>query len=443
MQWKLWIVLISAFYLVFFTIIFRHTRITLDSEERGGGISTKSVKASRSAIHVDDIDAKLEEIVRPPSPPRSLRQPASIVEVKNDSLPQPNYCLHAFYYMWYSNPEHDGRYSHWNHQYIPHWNPSLTKRFKTGMHVPPADIGASFYPKLGPYSSTSRQVMETHMQQFQTAGIGVAVVSWYPSGMADQEGAIPPDNLIPQLLEVAEGHGIKIALHIEPYQQRSPLSVRNDLKYIHLKYASHPAYFKMATQSNSMPRPMVYVYDSYLSDEKDWAKVLKDSGTLTIRGTSIDSLVIGLVVQMSHTKSISTGGFDGFYTYFASDGFTYGSSTRNWPYLSSFAKQANLVFIPSAGPGYDDSRVRPWNSINSRNRKKGVYYKKMMSKATSIRNAIVSITSFNEWHEGTQIEPAIPMKTGSYQYQSYSPLSPEHYLNLTAKIAKSFLCHLT
>ena len=61
-------------------------------------------------------------------------------------LDPPNYCIHAFYYMWYGNPEFDGQYLHWNHRYLPHWEQSVTNQHPKGRHVPPDDIGASFYP---------------------------------------------------------------------------------------------------------------------------------------------------------------------------------------------------------------------------------------------------------------------------------------------------------
>ena len=61
-------------------------------------------------------------------------------------LDPPNYCIHAFYYMWYGSPEFDGQYLHWNHRYLPHWQQSVTNQYPKGRHIPPDDIGASFYP---------------------------------------------------------------------------------------------------------------------------------------------------------------------------------------------------------------------------------------------------------------------------------------------------------
>ena len=50
---------------------------------------------------------------------------------------------------------------------------------------------------------------------------------------------------------------------------------------------------------------------------------------------------------------------------------------------------------------------------------------------------MITITSFNEWHEGTQIEPAIDFKSehkrvqGPQNYPSYE--YPRQYLDLTRK----------
>ncbi len=36
--------------------------------------------------------------------------------------------------------------------------------------------------------------------------------------------------------------------------------------------------------------------------------------------------------------------------------------------------QHGLLFAPSVGPGYDDTRVRPWNAQAPQGRKGGYYY---------------------------------------------------------------------
>jgi hypothetical protein len=64
----------------------------------------------------------------------------------------------------------------------------------------------------------------------------------------------------------------------------------------------------------------------------------------------------------------------GFYTYFAVDGFTDGSTTANWAALEAWADEHELLFIPCVGPGYIDTRVRPWNERNTRSREEGAYY---------------------------------------------------------------------
>lgn len=87
-------------------------------------------------------------------------------------FPPPNYYVHAFYYAWYGNPKVDGKYIHWDHAQLPHWDFKVAQGYPQGKHVPPDDIGSNFYPSLGPYSSKDPAVMEAHMQQLRTAAIG-------------------------------------------------------------------------------------------------------------------------------------------------------------------------------------------------------------------------------------------------------------------------------
>lgn len=344
--------------------------------------------------------------------------------------PPPNYYLHAFYYTWFGNPKFDGKFIHWDHPQLPHWDSKVAQGYPQERHSPPDDIGSNFYPSLGAYSSRDPSVMEAHMQQLRTAAIGVCAVSWYPPEMKDDNGE-PTDDIVPLLLEVANKYHIKVAFHIEPYKGRDEVNMFSNIKYIIEKYGEHPAFFKYQTNTGKL-LPLFYIYDSYLMNSEQWAKLLKHTESNSIRDTPYDAIFLALLVEEKHKRDILTAGFDGLYTYFATNGFSYGSTQRNWASIKAFCEDNNLIFVPSVGPGYIDTSVRPWNFQNTRNRINGKYYETSLSAALEARPDFISITSFNEWHEGTQIEMAIP-KTGQTVYLDYLPNKPTIYLEITRK----------
>uniref|UniRef100_U3KNG9 Glycoprotein endo-alpha-1,2-mannosidase n=1 Tax=Oryctolagus cuniculus TaxID=9986 RepID=U3KNG9_RABIT len=98
-------------------------------------------------------------------------KPSKASELNLEELPPLNYYLHVFYYSWYGNPQFDGKYIHWNHPVLEHWDPRIAKNYPQGRHSPPDDIGSSFYPELGSYSSRDPSVIETHMKQMRSASI--------------------------------------------------------------------------------------------------------------------------------------------------------------------------------------------------------------------------------------------------------------------------------
>lgn len=349
---------------------------------------------------------------------------------------EPNYNVHTFYYVWYGSPQFDGKYVHWDHPLLPHWDPKVASSYSTGRHLPPEDIGANFYPALGPYSSRDPVVLEEHMRQLRTAAVGVLAVSWYPRSMKDDNGE-EIDNLLPLILDAADKYQLKVVFHIEPYKGRDDANMRENIQYIVDRYGNHPAFYKYKTSTGKL-LPLYYIYDSYLQTPDVWAQLLKPNGISTVRNTPYDGIFIALLVEERHKKDILTAGFDGLYTYFATNGFTYGSSHHNWRSIKTFCDYNDLVFIPSVGPGYIDTSIRPWNAQNTRNRINGKYYETAFNAAVDARPQIISITSFNEWHEGTQIEKAIPKTWGKTVYLDYLPHKPTVYLEITQRWARKF-----
>ncbi|XP_053718174.1 glycoprotein endo-alpha-1,2-mannosidase-like protein isoform X1 [Synchiropus splendidus] len=346
------------------------------------------------------------------------------------------YDVHIFYYLWYGAPSLDQRYIHWDHVLVPHWDPKIAASHPQGRHTPPDDVASSFYPELGPYSSRDPRILESHMDQIEAAGAGVLVLSWYPPGVADDHGE-PTEGLVAAVMDAAQRHSIKVAFHIQQYKGRTGESVHEDIKYIINKYGTHKAFYRVRSSMGQV-LPMFYIYDSYLIPAESWADFLTTKGSTSIRGSPYDGVFIGLVVEERQKHDIVASGFDGMYTYFASNGFSFGSSHQNWDVIKSFCDSHNLLFIPSVGPGYVDTAIRPWNNHNTRNRVNGQYYQTSLQAALSVRPDIVTITSFNQWHEGTQIERAVPKKTANRQYLDYQPNQPDHYLKLTRQWAENF-----
>lgn len=44
--------------------------------------------------------------------------------------------------------------------------------------------------------------------------------------------------------------------------------------------------------------------------------------------------------------------------------------------MATFARERDMMFVPCVAPGYDDSKIRPWNRANRRDREEGDYYQR-------------------------------------------------------------------
>jgi len=294
----------------------------------------------------------------------------------------------AFYYPWFGSPE-DGGYDHW----------------AQNGHAPPVDIASNSYPAYGPYSSSNAAVIATQLSEVLRAGIDELAVSWWGRGSAE-------DKVLPDILAGATGTGVQIAVHIEPYSGRSVASVLADATYLH-----------------SLGIRTLYVYQAFAGVEpNDWAApndAIRASGMTTFADTA-------LVGQAAAAH------FSGVYTY---DTVTYGA--RVLARLCGEAHSAGLLCAPSVGPGYDARRAI--GDAHVKLRRHGQTYDAMWHAALAAGADRITITSFNEWQEGTQIEPAIPLRLGEYRYVSYDGAWGLHgaaaqnaYLDRTAYWANLF-----
>eukprot|EP00775_Hariotina_reticulata_P013015 gene13015-13144_t len=270
------------------------------------------------------------------------------------------------------------------------------------------------------------------------ANITVMVISWWGpewrAGSHDTQGVNTDQVLGTIIAELEQQDELKVAFHLEPYEGRTMQTVRADVEYLMSRFNTSKALLRHEG------RPVYFVYDSYQIPPADWSNMLAPQGQVTVRGTDLDGVFIGLILESQDCEAIKAGGFDGMYTYFASDVVSYASKPDNWLQLARWAKANDKLFVVSVGAGYDDSKIRPWNEAATRPREGGARYRRYWEAAHSSGAPLVSITSFNEWGEGTQIEPAQPWTDSSTgrAYQDYgSEGGPDLYLNITRDIAST------
>ncbi|MFL5955104.1 MAG: alpha-mannosidase [Gaiellaceae bacterium] len=269
----------------------------------------------------------------------------------------------AFYYSWYGTASRDGAFDHWAQR----------------GHTPPDDIASAYYPAQGLYSSSDRLVVAAQMDEIRAARIDEIAVSWWGRGSAE-------DRRLPIVVAAAHAAGVTVAVHLEPYTGRTVAGTVADLEYLRT--------FGIRT---------FYVYRPTDLPSGDW---LLAQPALHAGGST-------LFAQTALVGWAAASGFDGVYTY---DIVVY--SADKFRRLCSQAHAHQLLCAPSVGPGYD-ARRGSGDPIVKR-RRAGATYDAMWTTAIASGADRVTITSFNEWHEGTQIEPAAPAhRRGRYRYLSY------------------------
>jgi len=280
-----------------------------------------------------------------------------------------------FYYPWFGNPAHDGAYDHW----------------QQNGHDPSSDIASAYYPSRGAYSSSDPSVLDGQMRELERAGVGEIIVSWWGRGS-------PTDERLPAVIQAAQSHTLAVAAHLEPYKGRTVASVGADIAYL-----------------RTLGIVDFFVYQATDFAAADWAPL-----TASLAG-------VRLFAQTPLAGYAKAGGFQGVYTY---DALTY--RARMFRRMCTQAHRQGLLCLPSVGPGY--SAQRATGDVRSVDRANGRTYDSMWNAAIRAGSDLPTITSYNEWNEGTQIEPAC-VHPGYTSYEGawgeYGNVASRAYLNRT------------
>jgi glycoprotein endo-alpha-1,2-mannosidase len=164
---------------------------------------------------------------------------------------------------------------------------------------------------------------------------------------------------------------LAVAVHVEPYHARTPARAAEDIA----RLQAEGGYTDF------------YLYDADRDPAASWAEALEPL---------VGVRVFGHTALVGRAKA---SGFDGLYTY---DVVTWNGAL--FKRLCTQAHTAGLLCAPSVGPGYDARLSTRVDVV--RPRQHGVTYDRMWKTAIRSGADLVTVTSYNEWQEGTQIEPA-------------------------------------
>ena len=185
--------------------------------------------------------------------------------------------------------------------------------------------------------------------------------------------------------------------------------ISNEVIYIIEKYANSDVFLKVDG------KPVIFFYTTMSYSSLIWEKI-----TEKIK-TEHDCFLIADIVPTPEPRSELFASFDGIHIYnptyfinvqkqFTIDSKSLGTIADIYKAMSITAKGYNKLCALTVIPGYDDRVIREPGILIERDN--GQTYDYLWQKSLNADADWILITSFNEWHEGSEIEP-------SQQYGDY------------------------
>jgi glycoprotein endo-alpha-1,2-mannosidase len=287
----------------------------------------------------------------------------------------------AFYYGWYGNPQVSHEWRHWK-------NVDAAKNR--------ADEITDF-PAYGAYDSHDPAVVDRQVAVARSVGIKGFTASWWGQGTFEDRG-------IPLLLAAAGKHSLGVSAYYEKIAGEDAASriksAVGDIDYLLRRYGADKSWLR------ADGKPVLFVYGRALHQlsPADWQEVIAQ-----VRRDNPSGVV--LIADSLDPKFVL--GFDGASTY----NITGQTQHKSPPEIRTWAHAAYPNMVAAAGPGkistvtiipgYDDRNTGRPPPRPVTDRWGGETYRVLWREAIAAKPDYVLITSWNEWHEGSELEPSV------------------------------------
>jgi hypothetical protein len=301
-----------------------------------------------------------------------------------------DYHVGVHYYPWYSDDFH-GR------QYLRE-------------HLVPAQL-----PVLGEYNDRDTEVIDQHLKWSRDSGIDFWSTSWWGPGTRTDV------TILDHILNNTNLGRLKIAILYETVGRTNNFhdysSLRSDITYLANNYFFHPNYLKIKN------KPVIIVYLTRVLSSRGTLNFSLDLMRVAAANAGYQLYIVGDHVFGSppaHAGDIAQ--LDAVFNYDVYGGMgtshyagqsavdNYYSDQAQWKAL---AESVGTDYAPAVSPGFNDRGVRGGHIPLSRKLKPsddfGSLFRAMLQAAVGLTDPdigdMIFVTSWNEWHEDTQIEP--------------------------------------
>ncbi|MEP7324150.1 MAG: LamG-like jellyroll fold domain-containing protein, partial [Saprospiraceae bacterium] len=312
--------------------------------------------------------------------------------------PATDFTTGVYYYPWYIPEEN---HHTWPEQYVRYF-------------MKPAQP-----PLLGHYSVKNKETIKTHLNWMSKSGIDFIVSSWW--GPGSKEDLALKNNIVPELEKSSMKFSVYYESAILGFDQNGidisgtkETTLLDHFNYLEQNYFKSPSYLKIDN------KPVVFLYLALVYSGNYLNAFQKVRTAMAAKGISL--YLIGDIDAWQSSDPARLAFLDGISPYVTLGKSGYPAETNFMADVSiaHYKKQQEMIalnklYIPVVMAGFNNICV-PCNT--------GFNWPRLISSTASTESTLeynikatrpfidnkqkmVMITSWNEWHEDTEIEPTI------------------------------------
>lgn len=275
-------------------------------------------------------------------------------------------------------------------------------------------------PLIGEYSQFDGEVLEYHLLTMHVAGIDGIIINVNPANSLQTEASVQVMDKLVQMKNDFAAFSLKIIISYDDQGQSNQALITNYLQWVYDTFYNAPKYAPL--MARYVNQPIIITWSE--SDPQHYWNTLQN----LFQGN------VFVLVRNAVNFQYSDGNFE--WVNYLNLG-TPTSNTQNWgqQYFADFnwitARQrengvalqdVNVVRMGGVYPGFDDRNVPAfWNGGTNRYILRDVddgetmaltwekqlsYIPSQASSLDSVENVWIQIATWNDWAEGTSIEPA-------------------------------------